>query len=146
MDPLSTLVRTYGSRPPYDAVNWNAMQARILAGSDEELDRRRTAIARGRAGALRQRVGGWWEVTAGWARPAVAAAVAMIAVASALVVATPASSTNVGGNDGLTPAEVTASSDGVDAVMLGSESNATAIAESRPISRDSLFSTLVDER
>jgi negative regulator of sigma E activity len=145
-DPVSELVRTYASRPPYEAVNWDAMEARIVAGSNEELERRRVAASRGRAGVFRQRVTAWWEVTAGWARPAMAAAVAAVAVATALVVTTPATSPSMASTDNSATTELTSNSDAVDAVILGTESNASAVSESNPISRDSLFSTLVDHR
>ena len=90
VDPVSVLLRTHASRPPYDAVDWDAVAARIITAAGPQLERRRTGA--GRAGALRWRVRAWWEVTAEWARPALAAAVAMIAIATALVIANPAAS------------------------------------------------------
>jgi hypothetical protein len=141
VDAVSTLVRTYACRPPYDAVDWDAVAARILSAADAELGRRRTLA--GRAGALRWRVRAWWEVTAGWARPAVAAAVAMIAVATALVIANPGTTPVA---DAASTAEMTATADGVDAVMLGSPATEAAFTEAGPITRDSLFSAVVDGR
>ncbi len=139
VDPVSTLVRTYASRPPYNAVDWDAVAARIVSAADAELQRRRTLA--GRAGVLRWRVRAWWEITAGWARPAVAAAVAMIAVATALVIANPAASPMT---DNASTAEMTATADGADAVMLGSPATEAAFTEAGPITRDSLFSAVVD--
>jgi hypothetical protein len=139
-DAVSALLRTYGNQPPYDAVNWEGIAARILAASDADLARRRSLAGRG--GVVPWRVRAWWEVAAGWARPAVAAAVAMIAVASALVIATPAAAP-ASGAAGTT---VTASTDGADAAMLGSQTSDVASSEAMPITRDSLFSAVVDGR
>ena len=140
VDPVSSLVRTYASRPPYDAVDWDAVAARIVSAAEPELERRR-ALA-GRPGALRWRVRAWWEVTAEWARPAVAAAVAMIAIATALVVANPSSPVT----DSSATAEMTATTDGTDAVVFGSPATQAAFTEAGPITRDSLFSAVVDGR
>ncbi len=141
MDPVSRLLRMHANPPPYDAVDWDAVAARIITAAEPQLERRRTLA--GRAGALRWRVRAWWEVTAEWARPALAAAVAMIAVAAALVIANPAASS---GTDGVSMTEMTATTDGVDAVMLASPATEAAFTEAAPITRDSLFSAVVDGR
>jgi hypothetical protein len=144
IDTVPSLVQMAVCRPPYDAVRWDTLAERIVASAQDDLARRRGVVGLPSGTGLRRGVRAWWEVTAGWARPALAAAVTMIAVAAALMIATPAAPSAGTGGDGTIAGTLTASTDAMDAVMLGTPS--TLSVESSPVTRDSLFSTLVDER
>lgn len=145
VDPVLSVVQTAASRPPYDAVRWDALADRIVAGAHDELARRRASAGLSSGKSQRRGVRAWWEVTAGWARPAMAAAVAMIGVAAALMVATPATPSGATGTDAPSAGTLAASTDAIDAVMLGAPSSASSF-ESSPPSRDSLFSALVGQQ
>jgi hypothetical protein len=41
VDPIASFVRTHGCAPPYQAVDWGALAARVLTRADTELERRR---------------------------------------------------------------------------------------------------------
>lgn len=148
-DETRSLLRAHAMRPPYDAVHWDALAARIMAQAEADLGRRRSVRELVGVTGLRRGVRAWWEVTAQWARPAVAAALAAIAVAAALVGTAPASSGTLAAADsaasGIATNGVTANTDPVDAV-LGSSTNTTVSSEARVVTRDSLFSALVDGR
>ncbi len=142
-DDVPSLMHIAACKPPYDAVRWDALAERIVAGAQDELARRRMGARLPGGTSVRRGVRAWWEVTAGWARPAVAAAVAMIAVAAALVIATPGALSIASGGDTTTATTLAAGTDAVDAMMLETSSAAVSV-ESSPPTRDSLFSALVD--
>lgn len=95
-EDLKGLVRIHACRPPYGAVHWDALGARIVAAGEDEMALGRSARAGNPAGtAVRLQVSEararqWWDVAAGWARPALAAALIVGSVAGALAVRTPA--------------------------------------------------------
>jgi hypothetical protein len=114
-------VQAYGTVPPYDAVEWNALALRVVGDAQSELKRRQiaaTALSDAEAvegtdgivvpfGLVRgARVSGdrsaarttggrfkrrWFEVTAGWVRPAMLAAAVVSCVAVTLTITAPAS-------------------------------------------------------
>lgn len=143
-DDMWSLAQMAACKPPYDAVRWDSLAERIVAGAQDELARRRAGARLPGGTSQRRGARAWWEVTAGWARPAVAAAVAMIAVAAALVIATPGAPSVASGGDTAPATTLAAGTDGIDAMMLEPSSAAAIGVESSPPTRDSLFSALVD--
>jgi len=142
-DPTAQLLRAHGRQPPYDAVEWDRLAARIAAGAGPELTRRRAMMPLGRP-QFTPPVRPWWEIAAGWARPALAAAISTIVVAAALLTATAGTTSASAGQSTGQSTAATTGADGVDAVMLGGSSAATPAVDGAAMTRDSLFSTLVN--
>jgi len=143
LDPTAAIVRAYGAKPPYEAIDWTAVTARIVAGASSDLDRRRAAARWTRIAPDGRRARAWWEIAASWARPAIAAAVVTVALTGTLV-ATSGATTQGEDTSTSTGTTLVASTDGVDAVMF--ESPTTTRSEGGVVTRDSLFSALVNGR
>jgi hypothetical protein len=133
-DALRSLLRQYGPKPPYEAVDWNQLERRVATAAEPGLARRRIGLAGAERG---NRPEPWWVVAAGWVRPAVLTAAA-VAAAAAIAIATtglqPASTTPTGANATV----VTADAD--PASMLGS--GGVVNADVASIASDSMFSAL----
>jgi len=145
VDPISAVVRAYASRPPYDAVDWAAIAARIVASADHDLERRRAAARWPRLASRGWSGRAWWEVAASWARPAVAAAVVTVALTGVLVASSGATVTTQSEVAQVSPM-IAASTDGVDAVLVGSPTSPASSVGAGTITRDSLFAALVTGR
>lgn len=95
-EALEGLLRLHARRPPYGAVHWDALGARIVAAAEDEMTLGPWPWAVNRAGiavrlpATDAPARQWWDVAAGWARPALAAALVVGSVAGVLAVGTPA--------------------------------------------------------
>ncbi len=117
---VRSLVQGYGTVPPYDAVEWNALATRVVGDAQSELKRRQIAAAAesnertvdaadgivlpfglvrgglasgtptGTTG-IRRFKRHWFDVTAGWVRPAMLAAAVVSCVAVTLAIESPVS-------------------------------------------------------
>jgi hypothetical protein len=74
-DALRSELRAEVGEPPYEAVDWERLRARVVSGAAAMLARRRV-----------ERPATWWEEAAGWGRAAIPLAIAAgIALAVVLV-------------------------------------------------------------
>ena len=140
-EALEALVRVHASRPPYGAVHWDALGARILAAAEDEMPRGLWARTGDRTGVpLRAQTSDaigrkWWDVAEGWARPALAAALVVGSVAGVLAMRTPATET---GDASASASAWLQSVTGVGSALAERPADATA-------GPDSLFTAVIEQ-